>query len=234
VSRWPVRTSARRRAQGFPLGTRAESSRWIADETIDFLQSSREADEPFCFIANFFDPHHGFGAPEEYRRKYDDVDIPPPMTRDGELDGKPEIFTDASTSWIGRARGYADHTYDELMEIRRAYYAMVSMVDDEVGRILTTLDEAGLADDTIVVFTSDHGEMLGDHQLLLKGPFMYEAAVHVPLIIRWPGPAEAGSRRSELVQWVDLAPTFLQAAGVAQPMAMQGESLAALMRGEGD
>ncbi|PSL06842.1 choline-sulfatase [Haloactinopolyspora alba] len=215
--------------------TEAHYSHWIGTETIDFLRSSRDESKPFFFVANFFDPHHGFGAPREYVDRYDPDALSSPVTRDGELDGKPPIFADASKeSYAGRARGYTDYSDDELMRTRAAYYAMVSLVDDEVGRILAALDEAGLADDTIVVFTSDHGEMLGDHQLMLKGPFMYECAVRVPLIVRWPGTAEPGTRRSELVQWIDLAPTFLQAAGVDVPTRVQGTSLAGLIAGTDD
>ncbi|WP_129667054.1 sulfatase [Phytoactinopolyspora endophytica] len=212
------------------LPTEAHYSHWIGEETVDFLQSSREEGKPFFFVANFFDPHHGFGAPDEYLRRYDPAALPRPVTRDGELDGKPSIFTEASkASYGGVARGYVDYSEAELMEVRQAYYAMVSLVDDEVGRILDALDETGQADNTIVVFTSDHGEMLGDHQLMLKGPFMYECAVRVPLIVRWPGVAKPGDRRPELVQWIDLAPTFLQAAGVDVPERMQGESLIRLI-----
>ncbi len=211
--------------------TEAHYSHWIGTETIDFLHSSRDESKPFFFVANFFDPHHGFGAPREYVDRYDPESLPRPVTRDGELDDKPPIFTDASEkSYGGNAKGYTEYTHDELMRVRAAYYAMVTLVDDEVGRILDALDEAGLADDTIVVFTSDHGEMLGDHQLMLKGPFMYDCAVRVPLIVRWPGRQQQGSRH-ELVQWIDLAPTFLDAAGAGVSPSYQGDSLAPLIAG---
>lgn len=214
------------------IPTQAHYSHWIGDETIDFLRSDRVAEAPFFFTANFFDPHHGFGAPQEYVDRYGIEDLPDPVTFDDELETKPPIQAEASkASYAGAARGYADYSAAELAEVRRAYYAMVSLVDDEVGRILTALDEAGLAENTIVMFTSDHGEMLGDHQLMLKGPFMYDCAVKVPLIVRWPGVAQPGSRRRELVQWVDLAPTFLEAAGLPVPSAVQGESLVPLLRG---
>ncbi|TDE90758.1 DUF4976 domain-containing protein [Occultella glacieicola] len=214
------------------MPTEAHYSHWIGEETIDFLRSSRLRDKPFFFVANFFDPHHGFGAPEEYLRRYDDVELPPIVTRDGELDSKPPIQAEASKeSYGGHAPGYTSYTDEALRDVRKAYYAMVSLVDDEVGRILGALEDEGLADNTIVVFTSDHGEMLGDHQLMLKGPFMYECAVRVPLIIRWPGVAAPGERRSELVQWVDLAPTFVQAAGLPIPPTSQGAGLERLIRG---
>ncbi|GAA1485326.1 sulfatase-like hydrolase/transferase [Brachybacterium fresconis] len=214
------------------LPTRAHYSHWIGQETIDFLRRDRVADAPFFVAANFFDPHHGFGAPQEYLDRYPLQDVPGPVTVEGELENKPPIQAEASErSYAGAAKGYAEYSAAELQEARRAYCAMVSLVDDEVGRILEALEEAGLARNTIVVFTSDHGEMLGDHQLMLKGPFMYDCAVKVPLIVRWPGVSQPGSRRQELVQWVDLAPTFLGAAGIPTPDAVQGESLEPLIRG---
>ena len=91
---------------------------------------------------------------------------------------------------------------------------------------------SGLRESTLVVFSSDHGEMLGDHGLLLKGPMMYEGAVRVPLIMRWPGVLARGARRAELVSLVDLCATFLDAAGLPDLPASQGASLLPLARGE--
>jgi len=217
------------------LPTEAHYSRWIGNETVDFLRSSRDRTKPFCFVANFFDPHHGFGAPKEYLDRYLPDELPRPVTRDGELAGKPPILTEASKeSYGGHARGYQSYDADELQQVKAAYYAMVSLVDDEVGRILAALEQEGLADNTVVVFTSDHGEMLGDHQLMLKGPMMYDCAVRVPLIVRWPGQLPAGERRPELVQWVDLAPTFLEAADAPALPRGQGMSLLPLARGDQD
>lgn len=213
------------------MPTEAHYSRWIGNETIDFLTTSREKDKPFFFVANFFDPHHGFGAPKEYLDRYDPSTLPRPVGVEGELADKPAVFEEASKrSYAGHARGFVEYTEDELQETKAAYYAMVTLVDDEVGRILDTLESEGLADDTMVVFTSDHGEMLGDHRLMLKGPFMYDCAVRVPLIVRWPGHLEQG-RRPELVQWIDLAPTFLELAGIDAPPTLQGASLLPLLTG---
>jgi arylsulfatase A-like enzyme len=211
------------------MPTEAHYSRWIAEETIAFLRTDRDASKPFFFIANFFDPHHGFGAPKEYVDRYRAGELRSPVTRPDELHDKPSVQTQASReSYAGHLPGFTDYTAEQIQEIRANYYAMVSLVDDEVGRILAALDEAGLADDTLVVFTSDHGEMLGDHQLMLKGPMMYEPAVRVPLILRWPGVAAPGARRSELVQWIDLTATLTDAAGLPSPAPFQGSSLRAL------
>ncbi|GAA1642132.1 choline-sulfatase [Nonomuraea maheshkhaliensis] len=217
------------------LPTEFHYSRWIGDETIDYLRRSRDTSKPFFFVANFFDPHHGFGAPKEYADAYRGRSLRRPVTRDQELAGKPPVLTEAShRSYAGHARGYVEYTESELHDVKVNYYAMVSLVDDEVGRILAALDETGLAENTLVVFTSDHGEMLGDHQLMLKGPMMYECAVRVPLIMRWPAGLPAGERRTELVQWIDLAPTFLAAAGAPPLPRGQGLDLLPPARGERD
>lgn len=217
------------------MPTEAHYSRWVGDETVEFLTSSREPDKPFCFVANFFDPHHGFGAPKEYVDRYPMDALSRPVTRENELAHKPPILTAASAeSYAGHARGYTTYSAQELQEVKAAYYAMVTLIDDEVARILRTLEEQGLAGNTVVVFTSDHGEMLGDHQLMLKGPMMYECAVRVPLILRWPGVLPAGERRDELVQWIDLPATLLEAAGLPPLPRGQGASLLSLARGEPD
>ncbi|TCC25305.1 sulfatase [Kribbella speibonae] len=197
-------------------------SHWIGEQTIDFLTRSRDRDKPFLFVANFFDPHHGFGAPEDYVRRYRDKALSRPLPDD--LTGKPPIQTEAShASYAGHARGFTSYSPEELQEVKAAYYAMVTLVDDEVRRILDTLDAEGLSDDTLVVFTSDHGEMLGDHALMLKGPMMYEQAVRVPLIMRRPSVIPAGTRNTDLVQWIDVGATILAAAGL--PPLGEGQDL---------
>ena len=112
-----------------------------------------------------------------------------------------------------------------------AYYAMIELIDDNVGRMLAALERTGQADNTLVIFTSDHGEMLGDHGLLLKGCRFYEGLVHVPLILRWPGQIPAGATTDALVELTDLAPTLLDAAGGDVPRHMAGRSLLPLLRG---
>jgi arylsulfatase len=215
------------------LPAEAHLTRWTAEETISFLRDGRDENKPFFCVANFFDPHHPFDAPPEYLERYDPRALPEPIGTPDELDTKPEIYTEASKrSYAGHAKGFAEYTPDEVQQAKAAYYAMVEFIDDEVGRILDVLDELGLADDTIVVFTSDHGEMLGDHRLMLKGPMMFDCAVRVPLLMRWPGVLEPGAVRDELVQWIDLAPTFLEAAGLPPMPAQQGQSLLPLLRGE--
>lgn len=210
--------------------TEAHYSHWVGEETLRYLTGSRPADQPFFLVANFFDPHHSFGAPKEYLDRYRPDELSRPNTIEDELASKPPILTEASEkSYGGHAPGYRDYSADDLQQIKASYYAMVSLIDDEVGRILDSLETEGLADDTVVIFTSDHGEMLGDHQLMLKGPMMYDCSIKVPLLIRMPGRIAAGTRIAELVEWIDLTATLTDVAGADLP-GCQGSSLLGLAK----
>lgn len=215
------------------LPQEAHYSRWIAEETIEFLAETRDTDRPFCMIANFFDPHHGFEAPPDFRDRYDADSLPAPVTTPGELATKPPVHTlESQRSYAGQMAGFAEHSAAQIQEIKAQYYAMVSLVDEEVGRVLDALEREGLAEETMVVFSSDHGEMLGDHQMLLKGPMMFDCSVRVPLLIRWPGHIAPGTVREELVDWLDLTRTLVSAAGSDGLVRAQGRDLMPLLSGQ--
>lgn len=208
----------------------AHYSHWIADEAIDFIGQARRG-KPFYFMANFFDPHHPFGAPEPFRALYDADRLPPPRGGVAELADKPAVQGEYHLkSYGGHAPGFAEYSQEELREARAGYYAMVSMIDAEVGRILSALDGAGLTDDTLVVFTSDHGELLGDHAIMLKGPMLYDPLVRVPLILAWPAQIKP-QERFEIVQNIDITATLLDVAEASEAMPVQGESLMPLLAG---
>ena len=213
--------------------TEAHYSHWVAERAIDFIKHHGAESNSFFLVANFFDPHHPFGAPQEFRDTIDADAIPAPKTYEGELMDKPhEQQNYSKKSYGGTAPGFRDYTEEQINEIRAQYWAMIALVDYEIGRILAALDTAGLTRNTLVVFSSDHGEMLGNHQQLLKGPQQYDDLVRVPLIARWPGRISPGSTVDELVQWVDLPSTFLEAAGCAPGKGMQGSSLLPLLTGK--
>ncbi len=215
------------------MPTEAHYTRWAADTAIDFLADEREKDKPFFLWVNFFDPHHPFVAPREYLDKFDPARLPAPIARADWKSPKPPAFDAAyAQSYAGHARGFKEHSEAEIRDIVAAYYAMVNFIDDEVARILAVLDEQGLRENTLVVFASDHGEMLGDHGVLLKGPLLSEGAVRVPLILRWPGVVPEGERRGELVQLLDLCTTFTAAAGLERMPTDQGMDLLPLARAE--
>jgi arylsulfatase A-like enzyme len=125
-------------------------------------------------------------------------------------------------------------TFNELLHRRTlaCYYGLVSQIDHNIGRVLDELDRLGLAENTIVVYTADHGEMMGEHGCWTKGMQGYDATVRVPLILRLPGVVPAGRKRTELVESIDLLPTLLEAAGLDVPENVQGRSLLPLVRGE--
>ncbi|MEQ8343631.1 MAG: sulfatase-like hydrolase/transferase [Marinovum algicola] len=210
----------------------AHYSHWVAERAIDFISHPR-ADAPFFLMANFFDPHHSFGAPQEFRDMIDADAIAPITTKPGELDEKPAPHRAYSEkSYSGTAPGFQEYTAEQIKEIRAQYWAMIALIDHEVGRILAALEVAGMAENTLVVFSSDHGEMLGNHQQLLKGPQLYDDLTRVPLIARWPREIAPGAEVSELVQWIDLPATFLAASGCAPAAGGQGASLLPLARGQ--
>ncbi|MFB6135515.1 MAG: sulfatase [Halobacteriaceae archaeon] len=207
---------------------------WCVDRAVDFVETMgrREAGRPWLFSVNVFDPHLAFDPPEAYLEPYLDrlEEVPLPNYEAGELDDKPAAQrVQSEDDWFHFAEmDDADHR-----AVRAAYWAMVDLIDDQVGRLLDALDESGQRDETLVVFMSDHGELLGDHGMYTKGPFFYEPSVRVPLVFEGPGVAE-GVETDALVELVDLAPTLLEAAGVDRPLGMQARSLWPLLRGEAD
>lgn len=208
----------------------AHYSHWVAERAIDFISHPRSDRQPFFLMADFFDPHHSFGAPQEFRDMIDADAIPAPVTCPGELDGKPAPHRAWSEkSYGGTAPGFQDYTPEQIREIRAQYWAMIALIDHEVGRILAALEAAGLAEDTLVVFSSDHGEMLGNHRQLLKGPQLYDDLTRVPLIARWPGRIAPGTEIAQPVQWIDLPATFLDAARCGPGRGVQGRSLMPLV-----
>jgi len=119
----------------------------------------------------------------------------------------------------------------QLAEMMAGYYGMVAQLDHALGRVLRALDETGQADGTLVVVTTDHGELLGDHQMLFKGPLHYDGLLRVPLVVRGPA-VRAGRVVTEPVGLIDLAPTVLEAARLPCPPTVEGRSLGALLAGE--
>jgi choline-sulfatase len=208
---------------------------WCAQKAIDFIEVNAAFDNPWLFSVNIFDPHHPFDPPREYLERYLDRldEIPLPSYVPGELDDKPAFQRTDHEGAYGGTAGYpfGEMTGEEHRLVRAAYWAMCDLIDDQVGRMLDALERTGQLEDTLVVFMSDHGEMLGDHGLYLKGPHFYEPAVRVPLIVSRPGTIAPGRRSGALVELVDLAPTLLEAAGLPPHSGMQGRSLWPMLTG---
>lgn len=175
---------------------------------------------PFALTVGWLLPHAPYVCSPELYAEYEGR-VPPP--RLGVPDPEHPHF-----AWWRENRDIADASEAEVMRARTAYYGLVTALDAMVGRVLAALDEAGLAETTCVVYTSDHGDQIGERGLWWKQTF-YEESAGVPLIFRWPGHAPAGQRRGQVVNLTDLAPTFCDLAGTAPLPQADGDSLLPLL-----
>ena len=201
---------------------------WVCDQAIDFLEHSG-ADDPFFLWCSFPDPHHPFTPPGHYFDLYDPAAIPLPETfGDSHRDSMPHYRRLLENR--GRQQGMMSPfspTAEQFREAAAKEYGMITMIDDAVGRILAALEASGRAEDTILVFTSDHGDMFGDHGVMLKAGMHYEGCIRVPLVISRPGQAPAVC--DSLVSSLDIGPTMLDLAGVGGYHGIQGRSFAELL-----
>jgi arylsulfatase len=209
-------------------------TRWIAEETAALLDRLGRDDAPFCIVCSFPDPHHPFTPPGRYWDlvRPEDAQLPAAFHTDAP---PPHIAWLRAQRDAGRAlkRGHAAWacTEREAREAIALNHGLMALIDDAVGRTLDALEASGRAADTVVAFTSDHGELLGDHQLMFKGGLHCRALTRVAGI--WHDPDAAAPRRiGALAQSIDLAPTILDRAGLGPPNGMQGRSLLPLVRGE--
>jgi len=208
---------------------------WIADQTIAWLRH-HENTAPFFAWCSFPDPHHPYCPPKPYCDQYDPARIAfAPARRAGEFDDLPDYMRachEGRQKCSGLARDLRTVSDAHYREMLAHTYGMISMVDAHIGRVLDTVAQHGVAGNTIVVFLSDHGDMMGDHWLNQKGPFLFNGLVRVPTIFCLPGGATAGSISDAMLSAVDLAPTLLDLAGVPGPDAIQGMSFAPVLRGQ--
>jgi arylsulfatase A-like enzyme len=188
---------------------------WAAERTIDFLQGRASTGEgqPFFCMMSIFEPHNPYEHfPIEIGQLVDSESIPDPLPRPLDRLNEPtDIERERHHNHLGDIDSF---TPEALKKMRHGYHSAVAYSDLEFGRVLDVLDEQGLAANTLVIFTSDHGDMLGDRGLLVKGAHFYDANVRVPLLMRWPGQLPAGLRVNALVQLHDIAATVLEAAGL--------------------
>jgi len=208
---------------------------WIADKTIAWLQQ-HDHTTPFFAWCSFPDPHHPYCPPAPYCDQYDPAALTfAPARRANELDDLPAFMRachEGRQKCSGLARDLRTVSDAHYREMLAHTYGMISMVDAQIGRVLDAVAQGGCADHTLVVFLSDHGDLMGDHWLNQKGPFLFEGLVRTPAIFCLPGAAAAGTTSDALLSAVDLAPTLLDLAGVPGPDAIQGMSFAPVLRGQ--
>jgi arylsulfatase len=212
-----------------------QSDMFIGDHAVWWLQE-RKATSPLFLQIGFPGPHPPYDPLPRYLDLYKDVDIPVPEPSDDELAAQPPSHSALRNNMI--RNNYDSVAWkerpgkEEILRIRRHYAANVTMIDDKVGEIMKTLDERGYLDNALVIFTSDHGDALGDHGHIQKWT-MYEGSVKVPLIV-WSRGLTGSRRNDSLVQLMDIAPTVLEAAGIAPPASFEAKSLWPILKGEAE
>ena len=203
------------------------STTWVADQSEAWLAQQVDQHEPFFLQMSFPDPHHPFTPPGRYWDLYDSADIDLPISfGQGQL---PPILAMREALKSGRdARDNQSPfavTEQEARTIIALTYGMISMIDDAIGRVLRQLDELGLSDNTVVIFTSDHGDYMGDHGLMLKLLLHYQGLIRVPFIWSDPMGSDSGAVDNGLAASIDIAATVLSRAGIQAYNGIQGRDL---------
>jgi len=200
---------------------------WVADSVIDMMRGFSKNGRPFMIHGNFFAPHFPYAVPAPYATMYDPESIPMWGNFNDLFVNKPTVQQKEMLRWN------ASHlTWKDWQRAIAAYYGYCTYMDTQIQRILDALDALGLRENTLVVYTADHGDMLGSHRIFNKGMNMYEETHHIPFLARWPGVIEPGSAQDAFASLVDVAPTLLEAAGCGDALKADGRSLLPLMRGE--
>jgi len=214
----------------------------ITEFALDFLKD-RPRDKPFFLMCHHKAPHRPWQPDEKHRKKWENVQVPEPETFNDDYATRSDAAREA-TMRIDRdlrpgdykrkppaglsATGLKKWKYQRYMQ---DYLACIDSIDDSVGTLLDYLERHGLAENTIVIYTSDQGFFLGDHDWFDKR-FMYEESLRMPFLVRWPGTIKAGSVSDAMILNVDFAPTLMAAAGLQIPADIQGRSFLPLLKGE--
>ncbi|MHC4187529.1 MAG: sulfatase family protein, partial [Planctomycetota bacterium] len=218
------------------------SSDVIADKALDYLKNKTDKDKPFMFFCHFKAPHDTWEFAERYSSFLEDVEIPEPPNLFDDYEGRSDMLK-KQLQYIGSEWGNHTNFREETAHLEgkekkkmqyqlymKKYLRCVKGVDDNMGRILDYLDESGLAENTLIMYTGDQGFFLGEHGLYDKR-IMYEEALRMPFLVRWPGHIKPGSTSEGMILNVDFAPTIMDAAGIRPDPDMQGRSFVELLMG---
>jgi arylsulfatase A-like enzyme len=200
---------------------------WLAQKAIDQIKRFQKEDKPWHMRLEFVEPHLPSNPTTEFLNMYKAANIKPWGNFPDDMDHKPYIQKQQLYNW-----GIENYTWKDWSVYMQHYYAMISQTDDAIGLVLKALKELGLSENTIVIFTSDHGDAAGSHGLMDKHYVMYDEEVHIPLVIKWPGVVKPGSQSDKFViNSLDLSATIPQMTGF-KFMQSQGNSLVPLLKGE--
>ncbi|MEM7015736.1 MAG: sulfatase-like hydrolase/transferase [Pseudomonadota bacterium] len=204
---------------------------YVTEVTTQFLQArAKQPETPFMAVVSYPDPHHPFTPPGKYFDMYSPADYVMPETFNDKHENSAPHYQKAiqeGPNGLRRGVNMFAPTEVELREMAAKEYGMISMIDDSIGTILKQLGELGMSDNTIIVFTSDHGDMFGDHGVMLKGAMHYEGCTRVPLLIKVPN--QQPGICNGLISSLDIGPTLLSLAGLSGFYGMQGIDASGLL-----
>ncbi len=208
-------------ARPWPYEEKTHPTYWVADRVLDFLRR-RDRDHPFFLMASFVRPHPPFDAPGCFFDMYRNKNLRKPPVGD---------WAEKTGSRV-QSSPYGIADPELVREAQIGYYACITQIDHQIGRIMDRLLTEGLMDNTYILFVSDHGELLGDHNLYRKS-LPYEGSARVPFLLSGPGIAQ-GTVNDSVVELMDVMPTLLDACGIDIPDSVDGKSVLPLLRGEND
>jgi arylsulfatase A-like enzyme len=215
--RWPG-------SEAFPMWGHREGPEEATPEfyrtecAIRMMQRLAKGSAPWHMEVHYIEPHDAYLPLKKYLDRYDPRSIPVPKSFADTFEGKPGLHRRESETW-------GAVTEEDYRQGRAHYYAQTEQLDAQIGRLLDGLDHTGQADNTLVVFTTDHGDMCGAHRMWIKGWIPYEECYRAPMIVRWPGKIAAGSKTSRLAQTHDLGHTYVEAAGAEKLPYADGRAL---------
>lgn len=227
---------------GEPTVYEGHSTDVITDQALDYLKNKRPKDKSFILFCHFKAPHDTWEFAERYRDFLEDVEIPEPPNLFDNYEGRSDMLR-KQLQYIGSDWGNQTNFKEKTAHLEgkaknkmqyqlfmKKYLRCVKGIDDNLKRILDYLDESGLAENTLVIYTSDQGVFLGEHGLYDKR-IMYEEALRMPFLVRWPGVVKPGTTSDGMILNVDFAPTIMAAAGLEVPSDMQGRRFLPLFKG---
>ena len=207
------------------------ATNWTAQQAVNFLKNYQE-DRPWLLKVSFQRPHPPFDSPKRWYDHYAKTTFPMPKVgawakeKYGDKTGSLEILTNATSG---------NFSEEEIHNSLQSYYAGISYVDEQIGRVIQALKMRGEYENTLILFTADHGDMMGDNYIWRKCR-AYEGSANIPMILRWPGKINSefsrGQILNELIELRDVLPTFLDAAGIVKPTEMDGESMLNILQGK--
>ena len=212
------------RAGVYQLDENLHPTVWTGQTAVDFIENY-DLENPLFLKVSFARPHSPYDPPERFLNLYRDIEIPAPPIGDWA-----ERFAEFPESPVA---AFGDYGADHAIKSRRHYYALITQIDEQIGEIIEVLKQHNMYDNSLILFTSDHGDMLGDHHHWRK-TYAYEGSANVPFLLKWPkhhrGKLPSGSVLDQPVELRDILPTFLDAAGSEVPEKMDGESLLSLVK----